>query len=406
MHSARVLIVEDEREWQAIVRELLADEEHFAHIVSSYDDALARLGQDSYNVVFLDLVLHEFDRSSVREGSGWKLLNHLVENHPRTRIVILSGRASAGDAVRLMRDYPIAAFIDKGEPDVEKQIMDAVHQAIQVPVLRIQTFGPFGIWRNNQPIDDWESPQAKTLVKILVARRVEQKRSVPPDQLIEWLWPGSDPQAERSKLLPVLNSARQTLERDIEARDSNFILRGSTGYYFDLNSHLIWDVLDFRQAAREAGKKQREGELLAAITAYEAARVLYLDDFLIEDQHAPWVAPHRKTLQSEYRDLLSDMAEAYAGAGRYSDAIRTADMALKADPLLESLYRQLMRYHYLAGDKPQALKIYRNCEKLFGELFGDGLTPRTKRLFEQISAGATLEDTPVPPAAGTPDKSG
>ena len=32
-----------------------------------------------------------------------------------------------------------------------------------------------------------------------------------------------------------------------------------------------------------------------------------------------------------------------------------------------------MRYHYLTGDKGQALKVYRNCAKLFDELFGEGL---------------------------------
>jgi len=61
------------------------------------------------------------------------------------------------------------------------------------------------------------------------------------------------------------------------------------------------------------------------------------------------------------------------------------------DPLLENVYRQLMRYHYLAGDKGQALKVYRNCAKLFDELFGEGPTPQTRHLFEAISNNATLE---------------
>ncbi len=197
----------------------------------------------------------------------------------------------------------------------------------------------------------------------------------------------------------MINSARLTLEPKIEPRDSNFVLRGATGYYFDLSSHVTWDVRDFWEFARQAGLKQREGDLQAAITAYESARALYHDDFLVEDPSAPWAVPQRQVLQAEYRDLLSGLAEAYAGVARYPDAIRAGEAALKVDPLVEGLYRQLMRYHYLAGNKAQALKVYRNCEKLFGELFGEGLTPQTKHLFELISGDAPLEGGLV----GTPN---
>ncbi|MEK7326782.1 MAG: response regulator, partial [Chloroflexota bacterium] len=97
MPSARVLIVEDEPEWQNIVRELLADEGHTCHTADTYESALTRLGQESFNLIFLDMVLREFD-PSVRQGAGWQLLNYLVEQHPRTKIIILSGRATAGEA--------------------------------------------------------------------------------------------------------------------------------------------------------------------------------------------------------------------------------------------------------------------------------------------------------------------
>lgn len=390
MHAVRVLVVDDETEWQDIVKELMADEEYSCFTANSYDSALAQIRQDSFNVIYLDMMLHEFDRS-VREGSGWRLLNYLVEQHPRTKIVILSGRATAGDAVRLMRDYPIAAFIDKSEPDVEAQIVDAVRKATQAPALRIQSFGQFSIWRDGGLIDSWGSSQAKTLVKILLARLAARERTVSADKLIEWLWPEADPQTGRKNLLPIINSARLALEPNIEPRDSNFILRSSTGFYFELGAHVTWDMGDFWESIRQGGAKQRQGDSQGAITSFEAARHLYLDDFLIEDRYAPWAIPPRQALQSEYRDMLSSLAETYAALGRYPDAILSAESSLKVDPLLESTYRQLMRYYYAAGNKPQALKVYRNCEMLFGELFGDGLTPQTKHLFELISSDAKLD---------------
>ena len=112
MLPARVLIVEDEPEWQNIVSELLADEGHIYRTAHSYESALAQLDQESFNVVFLDMMLHEFDLP-VRGGTGWRLLDYLVEQRPRTKVIVLSGRATAGEAARLVRDYPVAAFIDK-----------------------------------------------------------------------------------------------------------------------------------------------------------------------------------------------------------------------------------------------------------------------------------------------------
>ena len=390
MPTARVLIVEDEPDWQDVVSELLTDEGHICRSADTYKRALSTLNRESFNVVFLDMMLDEFDLP-VRHGTGWILLDYLVEQRPRTRVIILSGRATAGDAARLVRDYPIVAFIDKSEPDVETQILDAVRTATRAPALRIQTFGQFNIWRDGQLIDPWERAQAATVVKLLLIRRAAGGRAVSPDELIEWLWPGSDPEGGRKKLLPLLSNARHTLEPDIEPRDSNFILRSSAGYYFDLDGNVSWDLLHFQEYASQGAGFQRAGEPEAARMAYEAARALYLGDFLAEDRYAPWAIPQRRALQNEYRDLLTDLSDAYAALGRYPDAIDAGRAALEVDPLLESVYRQLMRYHYCAGDKGQALRVYRDCAKLFEELFGEGPTPQTKRLFEAISNNADLE---------------
>jgi DNA-binding SARP family transcriptional activator/ActR/RegA family two-component response regulator len=389
MLAAHVLIVEDEPDWQDLVSEILADQGHICRTAHDYESALEWLDQASFTVVFLDMMLQEFDLP-VRGGSGWRLLDYLVEHCPQTKVIILSGQATAGEAARLVRDYPIANFIDKGEQDVEAQILEAVRQATQAPSLRIQTFGQFNIWRDGRLIDPWERVQAQTVVKLLLIRRAAGGRAMAPDELIEWLWPESDLESGRQKLLPLLSNARHTLEPDIKPRDSNFILRSAAGYYFDLSGDIEWDVRAFQQLVGEAEVHHRAGKLEAAIAAYEGARDLYVGDFLAEDRYAPWAIPQRQVLQNEYRDSLAQAAQAYAALGRYADAIDVAEAALSVDPLLETVYRQLMRYHYCAGDKGRALKVYRNCEKLFDELFGEGPTPQTRHLFDAISDNVDL----------------
>ena len=74
------------------------------------------------------------------------------------------------------------------------------------------------------------------------------------------MWPGSDPENGRKKLLPLLSNARHTLEPDIEPRDSNFILRSSGGYYFELDGNVTWDLLQFQEYASQGTGFQRAGE--------------------------------------------------------------------------------------------------------------------------------------------------
>jgi DNA-binding SARP family transcriptional activator len=59
--------------------------------------------------------------------------------------------------------------------------------------------------------------------------------------------------------------------------------------------------------------------------------------------------------------------------------------------LLESVYRRLMRLHYCHGEKGQALKVYRDCLKLFEELFGESPTPATRQLYEAIASDEPID---------------
>ena len=46
------------------------------------------------------------------------------------------------------------------------------------------------------------------------------------------------------------------------------------------------------------------------------------------------------------------------------------------------------------GEKGQALKAYRDCIKLFEELFGESPTPATRQLYQAISNDEPLECPP------------
>jgi DNA-binding SARP family transcriptional activator/ActR/RegA family two-component response regulator len=385
-----ILLVENRASWQKIVVEVLDKAGYFWRVAADAQEALHLLDQMSFHLIILDLKLQENDLP-LRSSEGWLLLDHLVEAGLKSKVVILSGRTRPDDAVKLITRYPIIIdFIEKQNFSGQR-IKDAVSKATRVPALRIQTFGQFCLWRDDKRLGVWERPQAETLVKLLLVRRAYKKHTVTTDELITYLWPDSAEESGRKKLLPLISSARHMLEPDIEPRHSNFILRDTNGYYFELNGAVTWDLKQFQEHLRLGQQWLHQEKWAEAIVELEKGRALYRGDFMEEDRYTDWVIYIRREIVKDFRDLLIALADAYAALARYPEAIGACEAALQKDPLLERVYRRLMRLHYYNHEKGQALKVYRDCLKLFEELFGEAPTPATTRLRDAIANDEPVE---------------
>ena len=383
INSPRILLVENREDWQNIVTGILDDMGCFWRVAATAEAALREMELENFHLVILDLKLQANDLP-LTSNEGWLLLDFLTESRPKTKIMILSGRAGPSDVAQLLTSYPIIKFVEK-QRFSSQLIRDAVAQATKAPALRIQTLGQFKLWRDGQLIDAWERPQAETLVKLLLVRRARGEQVVSADELIDRLWQNTNLTDGRKKLLPLISNARRTIEPDIEPRDSNFILRGANGYLFDINGQVTWDLIDFQDALLLGQSHLTQENWSEAVDAFEKGLALYSGDFLAEDRYVEWVMEIQRELSRSFRDLLINLADAYTALGNYPKAISACEMALRKDPLLESVYRRLMKLHYCQGEKGQALKVYRDCIKLFEELFGESPTPATRHLKEAIA---------------------
>lgn len=388
----RVLVVENREDWQQIVTAVLAEAGCFWRVAGTAQEALREMEQESFHLIILDLKLQQ-PTLPLRSTEGWLLLDHLVETQPASKIVILSGKAGPGDVADLLTHYPIITFIEK-QSFTPQALLAALAQAVQTPELRIQTFGQFRLWCDGRAIEVWERPQAETVLKLLLVRRARGGRAVAADELITRLWPDADEEGGRKKLLPLISNARHTLEPDIEPRDSHFILRSSNGYFFDLGEGVTWDLLSFREHLRQGRRLAREERWAEAAAELGKGRALYRGDFLAEDRYTDWVIEMRREIAADYCDLLTLLADVYALLGQYPQAIDAGEAALRKDPLLEGVYRRLMRFHYCQGEKGQALRVYRDCLKLFEELFGESPTLATRELYQAIANDEPVECLP------------
>lgn len=115
-----VLVVEDDRVVLATTVRLCRVEELDVDEVGSVDAALAALARDDYRLVLVDLMLPE--------RSGFELLETLVDDHPATPVVVVSGYATAENAVR---SFHLGAFDFLPKPFDMEELIGVVRRGLR-----------------------------------------------------------------------------------------------------------------------------------------------------------------------------------------------------------------------------------------------------------------------------------
>lgn len=250
------------------------------------------------------------------------------------------------------------------------------------PTIRIQLFGPFQVWREGQriPAKVWKQEKTKRLLKILASA---PGQVFSRDQLIEWLWPETDPKRAQDTLKNRIAELRRILEPSLKhGEQSQFIHTSHEGYYFDATNCFI-DLQEFRRQCKAGEAAEREGNYEQAVSAYEdALRWCEPGELLSEDIYEDWAIALRLAWEQERLNLLAHLADCHARLGHYRRAISRCKQLLQWKPDQESTLRQLMLYHYLAGSVSEALHVYEEGIKNLGQV-----SDKTKELYEHIQSG-------------------
>lgn len=232
----------------------------------------------------------------------------------------------------------------------------------------IQLLGRFSVTVDGAQIsgDAWRSRRAADVLKLLA---LSPDCRLHRSQVMEALWPESDPQASGTNLRKALHFARHA------TGDEQAIVTQHEVLVLWPNAHVDTDVERFETAARHA---------LAAgdPSACRAAADLYRGDLLPDDRYESWLAePHRR-LRQRYLDLLR------AGAlwQRLSDE----------DPTDEQAARALMRAHLDAGERREAIRRFERLREALHDQLGVGPDRATIALYEDVLA---VEGAPKPTQA-------
>lgn len=196
------------------------------------------------------------------------------------------------------------------------------------------------------------------------------------DRVAVWLWPGAPLAGARVNLRQRLFKLRQLVNHPLVGSDA--ALR--------LLPDLSVDVLQ--------GPLPVEGRLLGDLD--------YGDLGAFDE----WLGAQREQLLRKQIEAGLRQVQAQEQAGDLEGALRDCERLLARDALGERCWQQLMRLHYLRGDRAAAVAAYQRCERHLATELGIRPGAQTLQLLGQIEQLQALRplSAALPPALARPPR--
>jgi DNA-binding SARP family transcriptional activator len=232
--------------------------------------------------------------------------------------------------------------------------------------LAVRCLGAFRVFRDGHPVSStaWQSKKARTLLKILVARR---GRSTPRAMLMEQLWPDDDPAKLSNRLSVALATVRSVLDPDKRHAADRYVAADKDAVRLELEQVAV-DVEDFLGRAAPGLSLVREGRRDEATDLLAEAAALYAGDFLEEDVYEDWSHDVREEARATYIGVVRALAEISVDAGDWDAAIGHYLRVLAKDPWDEDAHLGIVRSLEEAGRHGEARRHYRGYAARMAEL--------------------------------------
>lgn len=247
------------------------------------------------------------------------------------------------------------------------------------PSLVVYCLGPFRVYQDDQPVDDWPSSKGKAIFKYLVTHR---ERPVVKEVLMELFWPGAHPDAARNNLNVAIYGLRQALRKGRPAFPH--VLYQDDCYLLNPDLRIWVDTEEFTTRRKNAHEMEQHGDPVAAIREYHAAEALYGGEFLEEDRFEEWLFPQRQRFQDDYLRLLDRLSRCYSDKGDNAACVTVCRNILATDPCREEAHRRLMRCYSRQGQPYLALRQYHLCVETLKEELDVPPSQETTALYQQV----------------------
>ncbi len=228
-----------------------------------------------------------------------------------------------------------------------------------------QVLGPLRVSRNEVELDVGSPKQRAVLALLLVNR----DRPLSVDQMVDALWGHDPPPSAVATLQAYISNLRRILEPERPARAPSSLIRKNGGGYQIAVADEFLDSARFEQAVADAAghdtPEQKRRSLNAALDEWRGPA---LADFRYED----FARPEIDRLEELRITAIELRAAADLDLGKGEDLVPELEQLVHTYPLRERLWGQLMVALFRADRQAEALRAYRRCESVLGEI---GIVP-------------------------------
>ncbi len=256
----------------------------------------------------------------------------------------------------------------------------------------IQLLGGLQAHRGDVIQTHFETRKAATLLAYLA---FYPQRSHQREALAEQLWPEEEPEVVRDRFRQALSALRRALEQpDLPAGSVLITDRSEVRLH---PQSVTTDVTQFQTMLRRASQSDTDAERLSLL---QQACALYQGE-LLPGHYEDWVLAERERLAESYRKSLLQMARTLMEMGDESAAIDSARRAVEIDPLQEEAHAELMRLYARAGRKADAVRQYRELERVLREEIGSTPSSALRGMLADLHSAesAPPQKAPAPIAA-------
>ncbi len=246
-------------------------------------------------------------------------------------------------------------------------------------VLYISMLGDLEIRKGKEKLPRFSTQKANSLFGKLV---LNPGKYFPRDVLAEMFWGDLPADRARKCLRTDLWRVRKIIDRENTDDQSYFISR--KGYVgFNSRSSYWLDVEEFEEKLAVLCHQSIDEINEDGYQALCLCVDLYRGD-LLETLQDDWCILQREALRSRYLSALEILMRYHKHLNEWDLAITYGQQLLSHDPLLEHVHLELIRCHYLKGNRPAAIKQYIDCRGLLRDELGVSPMDETEQVYRTI----------------------
>ena len=386
MTRLAALVVDDDESVRNMVAASLRDEGFVTLLAASGREALDHLNQASrVDILLLDLHMPMVD--------GYAVLEHL-RRHPQHDLPVLIFSAqhpppSLLEALQGERRDFIAKPFDLDELQLRlRRLLRSPHAAPRGDA-RVYALGSLRVERGAQVLLDesWRNRPAKRVLKLLLTAHGHR---YPKDELADVLWPGIATDAALNRLRVAVHALRTQLGEARAGVGAPLIVQHEGGYAFDPSRTCWTDVRAFDDEVEGGRQFAAQGNVEAALAAYQRGVLLYRGDYLCDDTPEEWAIPLARTAARRVPGHTRRDGTTASGTGAVEPALRHYRHIIALEPWREDVYRRLIAYLASIGRRREALHAFDECRRAMA-MEDLEPSPATWRLRERVARNTATQ---------------